>query len=125
MRPLPLIALCAGLFATQAAAWDSRTPIVPVEVAVACAHRTGVTAPFRLNYPRINGVTEVEVLPGFGVTEVQAKVINGCIAAFSGQRGGNEVEVVTAGGIKLNLRRERCPAVMTGGSSYCIKKPWY
>ncbi|MDF0602274.1 hypothetical protein P1J78_16155 [Psychromarinibacter sp. C21-152] len=125
MRLLPLIALSAGLFATQAAAWDDRTPIVPAEVAVNCAAQYGIGTPLRLTYPRIVHAVTVRVLPGFAVTEEDSRRINACIAHYTGLKRGEATEVVTAGGVELRLRRSTCPAVMRGGSSYCIKDPWY
>lgn len=125
MRLLPLFALCAGLLATtQANAWDRNKPIVPVDVAVNCAATNGVTAPIRLSYPYVAYATTVRVLPGFGVTEEKAAHINACIASFTGLRGRDVPEVATVGGFGIKVRRERCPAVMTGGSSYCVKDTW-
>jgi len=132
MRKLLFSAMSACLLATSASAWhwNENHPVIPLEVAVGCAHSVGVVEPFRLSYPRVAGLKTIVVHEGPTVSAEQAALIAGCIEYAGGMNGtGQRTETIRVGGIfgdrTIRVRRDRCNGPFVGGSDYCIKRPWY
>ncbi|MEM1387243.1 MAG: hypothetical protein AAF748_05415 [Pseudomonadota bacterium] len=133
MKKLLFSALSACFLATSASAWhwNPNHPVIPLEVAVACAAGAGVYEPFRLSYPRVAGLRTIVVHEGPTVTSEQADQISLCIEYYGGMNAtGQRTELVRVNGpfgtqVVRRVRRERCTSVFSGGAGYCIKQPWY